>query len=55
MWSIDAGFLDALEAKIDRNTSMTLVHNDGQLYATLGDRTIESAVTRRPLVDRDEE
>lgn len=55
VWSIDVAFLDALEAKVDRNTSMTLVHNDGQLYATLGDRTIESAVTRRPLVDRDEE
>jgi hypothetical protein len=55
VWSIDAAFLDAIEAKIDRDTSMTLVHSDGQLYATIGDRTIESTLTRRPLVDRDED
>lgn len=51
--SIEAAFLDALAPKIERNTSLTLVHNDGRLYATIGERTIEGAITRRPLVDRD--
>jgi uncharacterized protein YaeQ len=52
--SVDVALLDALEAKIDRNMSLTLVHNDGQLYVTVGDRTMEGAVTRRPLVDRED-
>ncbi len=53
VWSVDVALLDALEGVVDRNTSMTLVHTDGQLYVTVGARTLEGAVTRRPLVDRE--
>jgi uncharacterized protein YaeQ len=49
--AVDTGLLDALEAKIDRNMSLTLVRNDGQLYVTLGAQTFEGPITRRPLVD----
>lgn len=49
--SIDAALLDAIESKLDRNVSLTLVRNDGALYVTLGDRTYEGHVTTRPLVD----
>lgn len=49
--SVDVALLDALEAKIDRNTSLTLVRNDGHLYVTLGAVSLEGAITRRPLVD----
>lgn len=51
VFTIDTGLLDALEAVIDRNVSFSLVHNDGQLYVTLGDRTYEGAITMRPLLD----
>lgn len=51
VWSVDARLLDALEPLVDRNASLTLVHNEGQLYVTVGAKTLEGAVTRRPLVD----
>lgn len=53
VWSIDPALLDALEALVDRNTALTLVHTEGALYVTVAGRTLEGAVTRRPLVDRD--
>lgn len=51
LWSIDAAFVDALEARVDRNMALTLVHTDGHLYVTLGGDTIEGAVTRATLGD----
>lgn len=51
LWCIDAAFVDALGALIDRNTAFTLVHTDGNLYVTLGAKTLEGAVTRTTLAD----
>ena len=51
--SVDAALLDAMEPHIDRNTALTVVHTEGSLYVTVGGKTLEGTVTRRPLVDRE--
>jgi uncharacterized protein YaeQ len=51
VWRVEASFLDALEPKIERNTKVDLMRNDGQLYVTIGGATIEGALTRCSLVD----
>lgn len=52
VWSIAPALLAELEALVDRNTALTVVHTEGTLYVTVAGRTLEGAVTRRPLVDR---
>jgi uncharacterized protein YaeQ len=47
----DPAFLDALEAKLDRNTKLELVRNEGQLYVTLDGKNIESEITQSTLAD----
>ncbi|MFO0607611.1 MAG: YaeQ family protein [Polyangiales bacterium] len=51
VWSVDAAFVDALAALFDRNTALTLVHTEGNLYATLAGKTLEGTVTRATLAD----
>lgn len=53
LWQVEPALLDALEAAVDRNTSLSVVHTDGQLYVTVNGRTLEGALTRRPLADED--
>ena len=47
---VDPRFLDALEPKIDRNTKLEIVRNDGQLYVTVGGATLESELVSTSLV-----
>jgi uncharacterized protein YaeQ len=42
-------FLDALAPHIERKTRFELVHNEGQLYVTLGDTAISGEVVRTTL------
>jgi uncharacterized protein YaeQ len=51
LWCIDAAFVDALAARLDRNTQLTLVHTEGSLYATVAGHTLEGTVTRATLGD----
>jgi hypothetical protein len=51
VWRVEASFLDALEAKIDRHTKLGLLRTDGALYATVNDKTVEGTLTRASLVD----
>jgi uncharacterized protein YaeQ len=53
LWRVEASFLDALEAKIDRHTKLGLLRTDGALYATVNDKTVEGTITRAVLVDAD--
>jgi uncharacterized protein YaeQ len=46
----EPSFLDALEAKLERNTTFEVVHNGGHLYATFGSSVIEGPVAREPLI-----
>lgn len=50
VWRMEAGFLDAVEAKLERTTKLEIVRNDGQVYVTIGGGVIEGAVTRCSLV-----
>jgi uncharacterized protein YaeQ len=45
----DPAFLDALEQRIERNTSFELVRNSGELYLSLGGTTLDSALTTASL------
>ncbi len=49
MWRIEPEFLDALEAKVDRNTKLEILRSEGHLYATVDGATIEGALTRCSL------
>lgn len=49
VYALPPAFLDALAALTDRNTSWTLLRNDGALFVTVGEETVTGAVTRVPL------
>ena len=49
VYALDPKFLDELDAATDRNTKWTLVHTSGELYVTIGDKSITGAVTRHTL------
>lgn len=51
VWRVEPGFLDALEAKVDRHTKLGLLRTDGALYATVADKTLEGTLTRCSLVE----
>lgn len=50
VWRVAPAFLDALSERVDRNTKLELVRNDGHLYVTIGGSIIEGAITRCSLV-----
>lgn len=50
VYRLAPSFLDALEAKLERTTSLELVRNEGQLYVTVGGAVIEGELTRASLV-----
>jgi len=50
VWRIEASLLEALEPRIDRNTRIELMRNDGLLYLTVGGETLEGALSRCSLV-----
>lgn len=45
--------LDAIEAKMDRNTDLEIVRTDGRLYITIEGEVIEGDVARVSLVEGD--
>lgn len=51
VWQIEPALLDALEGRVDRNSKIELVRNDGQLYVTIGGDTITGSLTRGSLVE----
>jgi len=50
VWYFAPKLLDALEAKMDRNTKIELTRNDGQLYIAIDGETLEAALTKESLV-----
>lgn len=51
VWRFSPVFLDALEAKLGRDTKLELTRTDGQLYITIDGETIETALARESLVE----
>jgi uncharacterized protein YaeQ len=51
IWRLEPGFLDALDEKVDRNSKIELVRNDGQIYVTIGGKLIEGTLERASLVE----
>ena len=50
VWPIDGSFLDALEAKLERKTSMDLTRNEGRIYVTVGGEHFETEVVPTTLI-----
>lgn len=51
VWPIDVAFVEALVAKMARNTTLDLTRNDGQLYVVVDGTTLETSIVRATLVD----
>lgn len=51
VYRIDPAFLDAIEKKMERTTKLAITRNDGQLYVSVGDATIETPIVRSSLVE----
>jgi uncharacterized protein YaeQ len=49
VWTFDASFLDALEARFERNLSLTLVRTEGYLYVTVAGATLEGKLEHSKL------
>jgi uncharacterized protein YaeQ len=49
VYPLDGAFLDALDAATDRNARWSLSRNDGTLYVTSGDVSVETPVVRHSL------
>jgi uncharacterized protein YaeQ len=45
VWTLDAGFLERAEAKLDRKLELTVTRNDGTLYLGIGGETLETPLT----------
>ncbi|MDB5215794.1 MAG: hypothetical protein JWO86_3721, partial [Myxococcaceae bacterium] len=50
VWRFEPKFLDALEAKMERNTKLDVTRNDGQLYVAVDGETLEAALVKASLV-----
>jgi len=51
VWHIEQAFLDALEKKLDRHTTLELVRNDGTIYVTIDGSVFEGPITRHSLLE----
>lgn len=51
VWHIEPAFLDALEPKLDRHTTLELVRNDGTIYVTIDGSVVEGTITRHSLLE----
>jgi uncharacterized protein YaeQ len=45
VWHFEPSFLDQIEREMTRNTKMDVTRSDGQLYITVGGKTIETELT----------
>ena len=50
VWRFEPKFIDAILAKMERNTKLELTRNDGQLYVAIGGETIEATLAPQSLV-----
>jgi uncharacterized protein YaeQ len=48
---LEPAFLDALDAKLDRNASFELVRSEGHLYATIDGKQVEGTIATATLVE----
>jgi uncharacterized protein YaeQ len=46
---LEHAFVDAIEARVDRNTKLELVRSDGRLYVTVGATTFDGPIDRTSL------
>lgn len=51
VWRFDPKLLDAIEAKMERNTKLEITRNDGQLYVAIDGTTLEAPLERASLVE----
>jgi uncharacterized protein YaeQ len=51
VWTFEASFLDAVEARFERSLSLTLVRTEGQLYVTIAGATLEGELAHSKLLD----
>ena len=51
VWTFAESFLDAIEARFERNLSLTLVRTEGQLYVTTAGATLEGELAHSKLLD----
>lgn len=49
VWTFEANFLDAVEARFERSLSVTLVRTEGQLYVTIAGATLEGELAHSKL------
>lgn len=49
VYVLEASFLDALEAVLDRQSRFEMVRTDGQLYVTIDGKTIEGTLAQHSL------
>jgi uncharacterized protein YaeQ len=48
-WWLEPSFLDAIEAKVERHTRVTLTRDDGKLYLDVGGESLEGTIERVSL------
>lgn len=53
VWRVEPAFLDALAERVDRNTKLELVRNDGHLYVTIEGAVIEGTITLHSLAEEE--
>ena len=51
VFRVEPAFLDALGERVDRNTKLELVRNEGHLYVTVGGAVIEGTIARASLAE----
>jgi len=51
VFRVEPSFLDALGERVDRNTKLELVRNEGHLYVTVEGAVIEGTITRASLAE----
>ena len=49
LYAIDRTLIDALVERLDRRMALTLLAQEGHLFITVGDETVEGAIKRVPL------
>lgn len=49
LYAIDRALIDALAERLDRRMSLTLLEQEGHLFLTVGDETVEGSVLRVAL------
>ena len=51
IWLLEPGFLDELEARMDRSVKFELTRNDGELYVNVNGVAFQGRITKRSLAE----